>query len=313
MIRAQYTTTTPAFTLSTTPDNGTALPSTDPSAYGGRPLAVMLQAEAQNIRWTDDGSTPTASVGMVLPAGASMVYRGELTTLKFIRTTAGAILNVNYFADGDTSPGTISSSSSATLSGVLPAALGQTTMSASLPVTMASDQTAVLADVKGTIFAAGPITSNVITRPSDTTQYSIGDLVANSVTAGSVTPFTFANAVSVSAGVAQIARMRIQKSTTGLTNASFRVHIYNAAPTSLANGDNGAWSTAIAGYIGAFDVTVDRAFTDGASGAGVPLTGNSILLKVASGTTLYALIEARAAYTPGNAETFTIISEVLRW
>lgn len=193
-----------------------------------------------------------------------------------------------------------------------PATLGQAAMAASAPVAIASDQSAVKIDAVGASYAL-VITSNTITRPTDTNAYALGDLVANSTTAGSVTPFTFANAASITAGVGRIDRIRILKSTTTTANALFRVHIYNAAPTSLANGDNGAWSTANAGYIGAFDVNCDKAFTDGAHGVGVPLIGGSLMFKIASGTTLYALLEARAAYAPGNAETFTLIAETYRF
>jgi len=97
MISAQYTTTTPAFSLLDTPTTGQALPATDPSSLGIRPLAVYIQADTQNIRFTTDGSAPTASVGMLLVAGASpFYYAGPLNGLRFIQVTAGAKLNVTY-------------------------------------------------------------------------------------------------------------------------------------------------------------------------------------------------------------------------
>ena len=158
------------------------------------------------------------------------------------------------------------------------------------------------------------LTSNTITRPADTTAYASGDLVANSTTAGSVTPFSFTNAVRFPGGSVRVERCRIQKSGSSTTNASFRVHIYSGTPASIANGDNGAWSTSIAGYIGAFDVTLDRAFTNGAEGAGLTLTSTPMTCKtVGSAITLYALIEARGVYTPASAETFTILLEAYRF
>lgn len=158
------------------------------------------------------------------------------------------------------------------------------------------------------------LTSNVITRPADTTAYASGDLVANSTTAGSVTPFSFTNAVRFPGGSVRIERCRIQKSGTSTTNASFRVHIYSATPASIANGDNGAWSTSIAGYIGAFDVTLDRAFTNGAEGAGLTLTNTPMTCKPSgSAIALFALVEARGAYTPASAETFTVLLEAYRF
>lgn len=149
------------------------------------------------------------------------------------------------------------------------------------------------------------------TRPGDTTPYASGDLVANSTTAGSVTPLslTCGRGSSGSAATGLIRRIKVHKTNTGVTNASFRVHLYSASPT-CTNGDNGAWLTSqAAGYLGAFDVTVDRVFSDGASGQGVPVTGSDIAFTT---QTVYALIEARGAYTPGNAEVITVTVEVLQ-
>jgi hypothetical protein len=81
----------------------------------------------------------------------------------------------------------------------------------------------------------------------------------------------------------------------------------------VTNGDNGAWSTSgVADYLGAIDVVIDRAFTDGAAGEGVPLAGGEINFDLTGTANVFALLEARAAYTPGNAEVFTIELEVLQ-
>ena len=156
---------------------------------------------------------------------------------------------------------------------------------------------------------AAVITSNTITRPADVLAYTSGDLVANSITAGSVTPFSFAEAVPSFSGVSRISRIRLRKSGTSLTGATFRVHLYRST-VALSNGDNGAWLTPIANYIGAVELTTDRAFTDGAEGAGIPLIGTSITYTIPTGTTLFALLEARGAYTPISGETFTLLAEV---
>ena len=150
------------------------------------------------------------------------------------------------------------------------------------------------------------------TRPSDTTAYASGDLVANSTTPGSVAALQFTVA-RVAAGSGVIRRARIKKSGTGVTNASFRLHLYLASPGTITNGDNGAFSTSGAGdYMGAFDVTVDRVFTDGADGFGVPVIGSEISFKLSSGQIIYGLLEARAAYSPGTAETFNVSLEVFQ-
>lgn len=164
----------------------------------------------------------------------------------------------------------------------------------------------------GKVGADADIVGGNFTRPADTTAYASGDLVANSVTAGSVVPITITASLANDGKVA-IPRVRLKKSNTSLTNASFRVHLYKSSPT-CTNGDNGAWLTTESTYIGAFDVTMDRAFSDGAKGTGVPLIGNFVLAEMASGTmTIFALIEARAAYPPASAEVFTLACEVLQF
>jgi len=151
------------------------------------------------------------------------------------------------------------------------------------------------------------------TRPADTTAYAAGDLVANSTTAGSVAPMSFAGIVRQAGGGGLVRRAKLRKSTTTLTNASFRIHLFSATQTS-AGGDNAALNLpGVADYLGSFDVTMDRAFNDGALGIGLPTVGDSIALDIPStGTTIYAFLEARAAYTPGNAEVFTLELEVLQ-
>ena len=152
-----------------------------------------------------------------------------------------------------------------------------------------------------------PIVS--FTRPADTTAYASGDLVANSTTAGSVAA-PVVRPAQEAGGSQLIRRVRLVKSTSGLTGAVFRVHFYAAASLTFANGDNAAWSTNRAvGYLGASDITMDRAFTDGALGIDVPLRGGEIVAP--RDLPLLAVVEARGAYTPGNAEVFTIDVETV--
>lgn len=150
----------------------------------------------------------------------------------------------------------------------------------------------------------------VFTRPADTTAYASGDLVANSTTAGSVVPLVFTKPVGA-APYAMIRRARLRKSSVGVTSSSFRLHLFRAAPTP-ANGDNGVFSTTgVADYIGAMDIIIDRAFTDGAAGQGVPLIGSEINTQWPASGMLYGLLEARGAYTPVSAETVTAVLEIV--
>jgi hypothetical protein len=152
--------------------------------------------------------------------------------------------------------------------------------------------------------------SSNFTRPANTTQYAVGNLVANSTTAGSVTPLSW-TAARVAQESFSILRARIITSST-TTNGIFRLHLFSASPT-CANGDNGAYSVSgSAGYLGDIDVSVSQAFTDGAFGVGVSNVGPAIQSALASGTLIYGLLEARSAYTPTSAETFTVILEILQ-
>lgn len=148
-------------------------------------------------------------------------------------------------------------------------------------------------------------------RPADTTAYASGDLVANSTTAGSVVPMALPVA-RVSGGSGIVRRLRLRKTGTSLTNAQFRVHLFNAAPGAFANGDNGAFSVAgVANYIGRADITLDQAFTDGAFGSS-DISFTDLQFKLTSGQLMYAVLEARAAYTPTSGEIFTLGLEVIQ-
>ena len=74
---------------------------TNLSAAIGIPIAngrvALIQALNQNVRWRDDGTDPTGSVGMRLHAGESFFYTGDLRAIKFIEETASAQLNVTAY------------------------------------------------------------------------------------------------------------------------------------------------------------------------------------------------------------------------
>lgn len=70
--------------------------STDLTPPAGATVALIV-VEAQDVRWRDDGTDPTDTVGMPLAAGQSMVYDGSLSAIEFIEVTSGAALNVAYY------------------------------------------------------------------------------------------------------------------------------------------------------------------------------------------------------------------------
>lgn len=58
---------------------------------------ALIQAEDQSVRWRDDGTDPTTTVGMFLPTSVVLEYDGQLSELKFIEVTASAKLNISYY------------------------------------------------------------------------------------------------------------------------------------------------------------------------------------------------------------------------
>ena len=154
--------------------------------------------------------------------------------------------------------------------------------------------------------------SSSFSVPNSAATYAVGDLIANSATAGSVTPLTFAGVARAAAGAASIIKARLSKTGTGTTGAAFILHLYSASPTP-SNGDDGAWLTnQAANYLGAFEFSLAnmRVFTDGVSCNGITLTGYPVTVDLSSGTTIYGLLEARGAYVRTAAETFTVTLEV---
>lgn len=158
--------------------------------------------------------------------------------------------------------------------------------------------------------------SSTIARPANTTAYASGQLVANSVTAGSVAALQFTTLARVSGGSGVIVGASIQKSTNSVTNAAFRLHLFTAIPTFTSAGDGSAISTVVVasakGYLGYVDITSMVAFSDVAWGTGAPDNSRGSIPYVATAQIIYGILEARGAYTPGNAEVFTISLDALQ-
>lgn len=56
---------------------------------------VKIAISAQDVRWRDDGTMPTATVGMPQAAGTILDYQGrDLFKLRFISQVPGAILDI---------------------------------------------------------------------------------------------------------------------------------------------------------------------------------------------------------------------------
>jgi hypothetical protein len=65
----------------------------------GSSIAV-IGCTTQNVRWRDDGTSPTATVGMLIrTTDQPFIYRGDLGRLKFIEAAASASLEVAYYGN----------------------------------------------------------------------------------------------------------------------------------------------------------------------------------------------------------------------
>lgn len=160
---------------------------------------------------------------------------------------------------------------------------------------------------------SGIITSQIITRPADTTAYASGDLVANAGAAGAITPFLFTGIARQAGYRIVLKQARLLKSQVLLTNASFRAHFFGVSPT-VTNADNGVLdiATQLNNYLGYIDIVAALNGTGaglnngggGSMGWGYPPAPGEIGFLPVTSANLFALLEARAAYVPASAETF---------
>ena len=153
--------------------------------------------------------------------------------------------------------------------------------------------------------------SATLTRPANVTAYAANALIANSVTAGAVVPMAFKLDNSFPMGQYRCTRARLYKNGNVVTNANFRLHLYQALPV-MTNGDGGAWlTTGAADWLGNIDVASMLAFSDGAAGSGSCPAGSEQYIRMKQGTVVYGLLQALGAYVPNSAEVFTAVLEVV--
>lgn len=74
------------------------VPVVDPNGLSVKPTIAIITPEVAGVRWRDDGVAPTSTVGMPLAAGVTLQYDGDLSKIRFTQQSAGAIINVSYYA-----------------------------------------------------------------------------------------------------------------------------------------------------------------------------------------------------------------------
>lgn len=280
------------------------------------PTSIGQKASAASLSVTlssDHGVVPVSVTALPLPTGAATAAAQAATTtaLGSPFQAGGSIGNTGFavtgIADGvDAATGAKADSAYAGSGTASVIALLKGLYAQYIAATPAGELH--IGEVGGNTAVVG----GSFSRPANTTAYALGQLVANSTTAGSVTPITCAVARK-NDGTGVLTGLRLHKSGASITNASFRVHLFRSSPTTTV-GDAGTFSGAINGNtsvgIGYFDVTMDQVYSDGAKGY---LSFSAKAFTCSTGTpNIFALIEARGAYTPVSGETFTLALEALR-
>ena len=172
----------------------------------------------------------------------------------------------------------------------------------SVTITTASGSSIAVNDTGSSLTVDGKAyrSTVTITRPSNTTAYTTGDVVGS--TGGSA--ILTLSSIGPSAGfiLIQSAALIFSDNTVPAGMGAFRIHFYNASPTAIA--DNAPFDL-VSGdralYMGYIDLPAPQdlgstIYTQ------VDYPGRLIKLATAS-TSLFAQIETRGAYTPVSAST----------
>lgn len=160
------------------------------------------------------------------------------------------------------------------------------------------------------IYAKSPCGSSTatITRPDNTTAYDIGDVVGTSP----ATNIEFTNILPTAGDHFYItdAKIEVEKSSVPAGMDTFTLHLYDSAPTAIA--DNTAWTLLLADggkYLGSitFTVPVDLGTTLISFKTALGLKRKL----AASSTSIYGQLETDAGWTPASEDVINITLETI--
>lgn len=256
----------------------------------------------------------------LMPAGAREfaedVYNKLVAAKIGITIAAG-----DDVTEGNTTDAAVISDTTGTVSGKLrglvkwafermPAALGQAAMSASLPVVVASNQSAIAVTPAATEAHLGEVGGNLLavsfeyTRPADTNAYTAKDVIADSTSAPTL--MSWAGAARVTGGTGYITKARLV--TDQKTNTStFRLWLYSSAPTAI--NDNAPYTLLYADNskrIGSLDLPALSTEDATNSTAASALNITDKLPYSCAATTLYGILETPSGFTPASGQKFWI-------
>lgn len=242
----------------------------------GDKILIIYDDGLSYIPVTDNGGSLTVdATALPLPAGAATEAK-QNTLIGHVDGIEGLLTTI------DTDTGSIDGKLPALQSGAVP--VGDN--SGSLTVDGKAYRAAV-----------------TITRPSDTTAYTAGDVVGD--TGGSAI-ITLSN-IGPSGGYVLIQSVSLVFSDSTVISGmgSFRLHFYTSSPTAIA--DNATFDLVSgdrSAYMGFIDLPAPADF---GSSLYVQADYPGRLIKLASSsTTLYAELETRGAYTPASATTIDV-------
>ena len=168
---------------------------------------------------------------------------------------------------------------------------------AGTPLTVADNNSSLTVDSKAYRSVV------TITRPSNTTAYTAGDVVGDTSGSAIIT----LNNIGPSGGYVLVQSVSLIFSDSAVISGmgSYRLHFYSASPTAIA--DNAVFdlvSGERANYLGFVDLATP---VDFGSSLYTQTDYPGRLIKLAAGsTTLYAELETKGAYTPASASTIDV-------
>lgn len=152
-----------------------------------------------------------------------------------------------------------------------------------------------------------------VTRPSDTTQYAVGDAISdNATTATAAGAFTlnFRHRVG---GSLTLTDFTLHKSDQDQTGAEFALLIFDALPAVAGWEDNGASAITDAEMKTCKGVVrfEDDQWNNVGTGDIQTQSKTIGIVCAADSTTLYGILIAQGTYTPASAEVFTLTAHAL--
>jgi hypothetical protein len=149
-----------------------------------------------------------------------------------------------------------------------------------------------------------------ITRPDNTTQYAVGDVVGTSPATN--IEFTSVLPIGVNDGHFYItdAKLEVEKSAVPANMSSFTLHLFDEAPTAIA--DNSAWTLLLADggkYLGSIDFNTPEDL-----GTTLIMWVENINIKrklAADSTSLYGQLVTNGNFTPAAEDVFNIQLETV--